>query len=70
MDMDGMYMRHKETPSGWILWAAAAGRWLKRILGTNPSIRDPQAAAADPELQRLRAARDRGPAGWSSAKAN
>jgi uncharacterized protein YfaQ (DUF2300 family) len=50
--MDGMYhMSHKEAPYGWVLWAAAAGRWFLRTFGTNPGIRDPYAAALDPALQ-------------------
>jgi hypothetical protein len=46
--MDGMYMSHKEVPYGWVLWAAAAGRWLLRTFGVNPGIHDPYAAALDP----------------------
>jgi hypothetical protein len=48
--MDGMYMSHKEVPYGWVLWAAAAGRWLLRTFGVNPGIRNPHAAALDPAL--------------------
>lgn len=43
--MDGMYMSHRETPYGWWLWAVAGWRFLRRVLGQAPGIRDLEATA-------------------------
>jgi hypothetical protein len=58
--MDGMYVNHKLAPVGWWPYAVTAMRWLRRMLGVNPGIRHPYAAALDPALN-LPVGREGGP---------
>jgi hypothetical protein len=36
---------HESSTYGWVVYAAAALRWLARVLGANPCLKDERAAA-------------------------
>jgi len=43
--MEEVYHTYKPAPYGWWLVAAAAVRWIGRLLRANPGLRDERAAA-------------------------
>lgn len=36
---------HEQSPYGWVVYAAAAFRWIGRVLGAHPALKDGRAAA-------------------------
>jgi len=51
--MEELHKTHKDVPYGWVLVAAAAGRWIGKVLRANPSLNDERAAALDIGLNKL-----------------
>ena len=38
---------HESRPYGWVVYAAAALRWLVRVLSVNPGLKNERAAALE-----------------------
>jgi len=51
--MEELHKTHKDVPYGWVLVAAAAARWVGKILRANPSLNDERAAALEIGLNKL-----------------
>jgi hypothetical protein len=45
--MEETYHPYKSAPYGWVVYAAAAVRWIVRVLGAHPGFKDGRAAALE-----------------------
>jgi hypothetical protein len=51
--MEELNKTHKAVPYGWVLVAAAAARWIGKVLRANPALADERAAALEIGLNKL-----------------
>jgi hypothetical protein len=51
--MEELHKTHKDVPYGWVLVAAAAARWIGKVLLANPALADERAAALEIGLNKL-----------------